>query len=72
MLITFLVLVFDLLLGSPIALSPLSILDSLGRKRFGAVSGLVGLAMTADPTLGPLVAGLETHRITNSPPLIGR
>jgi MFS transporter, OFA family, oxalate/formate antiporter len=44
-------------LGAPIALVPLLIADSVGLKRYGSVSGLVGIATTLGTILGPVAVG---------------
>jgi MFS family permease len=44
-------------LGAPIALVPLLIAESTGLKRFGSVSGLVGIASTFGAILGPIIVG---------------
>ena len=44
-------------LGAPIALVPLLIAECVGLKRFGSVSGLVGIASTVGAILGPIIAG---------------
>jgi MFS family permease len=44
-------------LGAPIALVPLLIAESVGLKRFGSVSGLVGIASTLGAILGPVAVG---------------
>ncbi len=50
-------LIYGPMSGAPLALIPMLIADSLGLKRFGSVSGLTGLFMTAGAASGPLVAG---------------
>lgn len=44
-------------LGAPIALVPLLIAESTGLKRFGSVSGLIGIASTVGAILGPIIVG---------------
>ena len=44
-------------LGAPIALVPLLIAECVGLKRFGSVSGLVGIASTVGAIIGPIIAG---------------
>ena len=55
--LVFFVPVLGAVLGAPIALVPLLIAESVGLKRFGSVSGLVGVASTLGAILGPVVAG---------------
>jgi MFS family permease len=51
------VVVFGLTLGAPLMLIPLVIAESMGLKRYGAISGLTALANTLGAALGPLIAG---------------
>ncbi|MGH7934273.1 MAG: MFS transporter [Candidatus Binataceae bacterium] len=51
------VLIFGLTLGAPLMLIPLVIAESMGLRRYGAISGLTALAGTTGAALGPLVAG---------------
>lgn len=44
-------------LGAPIALIPLLIAECTGLKRFGSLSGLVGIASTIGAILGPVIVG---------------
>ncbi len=44
-------------LGAPLVLAPLVMVDSLGLKRFGSLSGLSGLLNTFGAVVGPLAAG---------------
>jgi MFS family permease len=55
--LVFFVPVLGAVLGAPIALVPLLIAESVGLKRFGSVSGLIGIASTLGAILGPVVAG---------------
>jgi MFS family permease len=48
---------FGFVFGAPIALVPLLIVESVGLKRFGSISGLTAIAMTGGAVLGPIVAG---------------
>jgi sugar phosphate permease len=43
--------------GAPLALLPLLLAESLGRRRFGALGALAGVAGTIGAALGPLIAG---------------
>lgn len=43
--------------GAPLALLPLLTIESLGLKRYGAISGLTNVAFTAGNVVGPLAAG---------------
>ena len=58
---TFVLTVFVPVLGpvlsAPIALVPLLIAESVGLKRYGSVSGLVGIASTVGAILGPVAVG---------------
>ena len=51
------VIIYGFSLAAPLMLLPLVTADSLGLKRFGAISGLTGLAQTFGATVGPLAAG---------------
>jgi len=53
---TFLV-VYGLTVGAPLTLVPLVMADSLGLRRFGSLSGLVGLFNILGGAAGPVVAG---------------
>jgi sugar phosphate permease len=59
------ILVVGVTLGAPLVLVPLVMVDSLGLKRFGSLSGLTGLFNTAGATIGPIVAG-RTFDVTGS------
>ncbi len=52
------VLVFGLMMGAPLVLVPMVMVDSLGLKRFGTLAGVSGMFNTAGGVAGPLVAGL--------------
>jgi MFS family permease len=51
------VLVYGSAFGAPLVLVPVLMVESLGLKRFGSLSGLAGLANTAGATIGPILAG---------------
>lgn len=51
------ILVYGLCWGPPLALLPLLTMESLGLKRFGAISGLTSIAFTLGSAAGPLSAG---------------
>jgi MFS family permease len=51
------VLIVGLTLGAPLVLVPLVMVDSLGLKRFGSLSGLTGLFNTIGAVIGPITAG---------------
>jgi len=51
------ILVYGLCWGTPLALLPLLTMESLGLKRFGAISGLTSIGFTLGSALGPLSAG---------------
>jgi len=43
--------------AAPVALLPLLVAESLGRKRFGVLAALTGIAATIGATTGPVIAG---------------
>jgi len=49
--------VYGLTVGAPLTLVPLVMADSLGLRRFGSLSGLVGLFNILGGAAGPVVAG---------------
>lgn len=51
------VAVYGLTFGGPLALIPLVIAEIMGLKRFGSLSGLIGIFHTAGAAIGPLTAG---------------
>lgn len=51
------VMIVGLTLGAPLVLAPLVMVDSLGLKRLGSLSGLSGLFNTFGAALGPVAAG---------------
>ncbi|HJU12337.1 MAG TPA: MFS transporter, partial [Candidatus Binataceae bacterium] len=57
----FVLAVFIVLVGvvaaGPLVLLPLLVAESLGRRRYGALGALTGLAGTIGATVGPLIAG---------------
>jgi len=64
-LISIFVFVYGLTVAAPLMLLPLVNAESLGLKRFGAISGLTGLAQTFGATIGPLVSG-RIYDVTRS------
>lgn len=44
-------------MGAPLVLVPLQIVDSLGLRRFGSISGLMGIVFTLGSASGPIVIG---------------
>src|SRR5216683_86697 len=63
------VLFFGLTLAPPLMLIPLLIAESLGLRRYGALTGITSIAATIGSTLGPLVAGRVfdvTHSYTSA------
>jgi len=48
---------YGLTWGTPLALLPLLTMESLGLKRYGAISGLTSIGFTAGNAFGPLAAG---------------
>ncbi|HLH76037.1 MAG TPA: MFS transporter [Candidatus Binataceae bacterium] len=61
------IVVYGLCWGAPLALLPLLTMQSLGLKRFGAISGLTSIGFTLGSALGPLSAGRifdRTHTYT--------
>lgn len=51
------IVVYGLCWGPPLALLPLLTMESLGLRRFGAISGLTSIGFTLGSALGPLSAG---------------
>jgi MFS family permease len=51
------IVVFGTAAAAPLVLLPLLTVESLGRKRYGILGGLTGLAGTLGATIGPVVAG---------------
>jgi len=51
------ILVFGVAAAAPLVLLPLLVAESLGRRRYGVLSALTGLAGTVGATAGPLIAG---------------
>jgi sugar phosphate permease len=49
--------VYGLTVGAPLTLVPLVMADSLGLRRFGSLSGLLGLFNIMGASAGPVVAG---------------
>ena len=63
------ILFFGLTLAPPLMLIPLLIAESLGLRRYGALTGITSIAATIGSTLGPLVAGRVfdvTHSYTSA------
>jgi MFS family permease len=50
-------IVFGVAAAAPLVLLPLLVAESLGRRRYGVLGGLTGIAGTLGATLGPVVAG---------------
>jgi MFS family permease len=48
---------FGVAAAAPLVLLPLLVAESLGLRRYGALSGLAGFAGTIGATVGPVVAG---------------
>jgi MFS family permease len=51
------VVVYGLAVGAPLTLVPLVLVDSLGLKRFGSLSGIAGIFNVLGGASGPVVAG---------------
>ena len=51
------ILVYGFTVGAPLTLVPLVMADSLGLRRFGSLSGLLGLFNVLGASAGPVVAG---------------
>lgn len=51
------ILAFGIAAAAPVALLPLLVAESLGRKRFGVLAALTGIAGTIGATTGPVIAG---------------
>ncbi len=49
---------YGLTSGAPLALIPMLIAESCGLKRFGSISGFVGILMTLGGAVGPPIGGL--------------
>jgi MFS family permease len=49
--------VFGVAAAAPLVLLPLLVAESLGRRRYGVLGALTGLAGTLGATVGPVVAG---------------
>jgi MFS family permease len=49
--------VFGIAAAAPLVLLPLLVAESLGRRHYGVLGGLTGLAGTIGATVGPVVAG---------------
>jgi MFS transporter, OFA family, oxalate/formate antiporter len=57
MLLAVFAVVFGVAAAAPLVLLPLLVAESLGRRRYGVLSALTGLAGTIGATVGPVVAG---------------
>jgi MFS family permease len=51
------ILAFGMAAAAPVALLPLLVAESLGRRRFGVLAALTGTAATIGATTGPVIAG---------------
>jgi len=51
------ILAFGVAAGAPVALLPLLLAESLGRRRYGVLGALTGVAGTLGATAGPVIAG---------------
>jgi MFS family permease len=51
------ILAFGIAAAAPVALLPLLIAESLGRRRFGVLGALTGIAGTIGAAVGPVIAG---------------
>jgi MFS family permease len=51
------ILAFGMAAAAPVALLPLLVAESLGRRRFGVLAALTGIAATIGATAGPVIAG---------------
>jgi MFS family permease len=51
------ILAFGMAAAAPVALLPLLVAESLGRRRFGVLAALTGIAATIGATIGPVIAG---------------
>ena len=49
--------IYGMTVAAPLMLLPLVVAESLGIKRYGALSGMTGLAQTFGAMVGPIVAG---------------
>jgi len=50
------ILTFGVAAGAPVALLPLLLAESLGRRRYGMLGALTGVAGTIGGTAGPVIA----------------
>jgi MFS family permease len=57
MLLAVFAVVFGVAAAAPLVLLPLLVAESLGRRRYGVLGALTGLAGTLGATVGPVVAG---------------
>jgi MFS family permease len=55
--LTAFIAVVGVVAGGPLVLLPLLVAESLGRRRYGALGALTGIAGTIGATVGPVVAG---------------
>ena len=51
------ILASGIVAGAPVALLPLLVAESLGRRRFGVLAALTGIAAMIGATTGPVIAG---------------
>jgi OFA family oxalate/formate antiporter-like MFS transporter len=57
MLLAVFIVVFGVAAAAPLVLLPLLVAESLGRRRYGVLGALTGIAGTIGATIGPVVAG---------------
>src|SRR5262249_15334294 len=57
MLLVLLIVLFGVAAAAPLVLLPLLVAESLGRRRYGVLGALTGIAGTIGATVGPVVAG---------------
>ena len=48
---------FGIATAAPVALLPLMVAESLGRRRYGVLAALTGIAGTIGAVVGPVIAG---------------
>jgi MFS family permease len=51
------IVLFGIIAAAPLVLLPLLVAESLGRRRYGVLGALTGIAGTIGATVGPVVAG---------------
>jgi len=65
LLLAMFIVLFGVAAAAPLVLLPLLVAESLGRRRYGVLGALTGIAGTVGATIGPVVAG-RIFDMTNS------